>query len=142
MYSSCRQTLKRLDFNSKVVQFKLRHQLAAKIFFTICSLKIQILFPCTAPTHFPLQCLSSILKISNLVILLNPKMLYKFMSLLEINGKAHIDFNKPNKLPFKLQKSEVGHLAPDGLKLVFQDRFSRAILESRFHSCWDWSHQV
>lgn len=45
MYNSCRQTLNRLDFNSKVVQFKLRHQLAVKIFFTICSWKIRFLFP-------------------------------------------------------------------------------------------------
>lgn len=43
------------------------------------------------------------------------------MSLLEVNGRAHLDFNKPNKSPFKFYKSEVGHLAPDGLKLVFQD---------------------
>lgn len=62
MHNSCRQTLNRLDFNSKVVQFKHRHQLAAKIFFTICSWKIQILIPSTAPTHFLLECLSSLLK--------------------------------------------------------------------------------
>lgn len=62
MYNSCRQTLNRLDFNSKVVQFKLRHQLAAKIFFTICSWKIQILIPSTAPSHLLFLCLSSILK--------------------------------------------------------------------------------
>lgn len=64
------------------------------------------------------------------------------MSLLEINGKTDLDFNKLNKVPFKLKKSEFDHLAPDGLKLVFQDGFSRAISESKIHSCWDWSHQV
>lgn len=62
MYNSCRQTLNRLDFNNKVAQFKLRHQLAAKIFFTICSWKIQILIPSTAPPHFLLECSSSVLK--------------------------------------------------------------------------------
>lgn len=73
MYNSCRQTLNRLDFNSKVVQFELRHQLTAKIFFTICSWKIQILVPSTTHTHFLLEHSSFGIEVSNLVILLNSK---------------------------------------------------------------------